>query len=1013
MSAALSEYPQRNPFPYRGTLSIEGSHRSPESESFFELPPTLPLDPVQNLYDKTQQYLERFRPDSQGLGHVVVLSGDHGSGKTHTINYVKSKFAGGKNESGAAQKSDEAESPLQLYAKADGPDFLKIYEQLMNQAPLVTLRNLGFRCFAALAGEQKGVDHLSKNVGMQAAERFRKDPQQLKALFREYGIEMGAVVERQIKEVERVADGAEDFKQAIYYLLSDNLFYEAYCWLTRQPVSESNMRMLGVSGPLSSPEAAKRGLQLLAAIFHRGGCPLIIYIDQYEKLVLDPDKALSIANAGLLHSLVEVIPQENGMLIISGNKDAWSALKDDLKQRFAFNIIEFPALSLTEAQQMVYLYLHPTMESPPELFPRHFSDADLSPFKIEAVEEIVRFTGGNPRRVLQLCSAVFDKVGATGIADSPFVQKVVKENTTIYFDRVSVGFQIAQLINENSLISVTNFQVQDRSVDFAILDAQQRPRLLVKIREAMFHDSEVREALAELNLVERIRNLGWSASCVFVVLGYVSPQVTETVRQFAPELIVYDPETFSKRFGEALARTRTIIETAANQPPSSPTNQHIEVNVKSPTSAELDSIKMELEKLKASRDAEARSLDERLTQLLQIQAADRLNERRQTARQEWVKEREKIEQQIQAARAKRRQEELGEIKQLHAEAENNRKRKYLFRSVCVFVVAWLIALWRIPLIAEHVPFLERLIYKIDVGNLSLLSLVVAFVYASPLLFRAWNAIGSIMVRELWAPLSSLKDLDLRARRHITRLRLRGVGIEVLLDYYETIFPFLYALPFPLGRRYSLPKLLSHPNPHFRYLGVLKASSLREWELLIEALPVEQSAFIRRAIAKSLAQDPDKAWEYFYKNSYDLLGSVAETIYMVESLSKIGRDLSAPLSFPSPAHELLYDIANVRPGSQTVAALSVARRHPYSDYDGALEAAFEKGFDASSPAALSQISEADVRSALKLLSPIDEVGLGTFDELQCISQIDRLYIFFQQFLFLQERNLIGQPQYTLK
>src|SRR5947207_8932510 len=168
-----SSYPQFNPFPYQGAVSIEGTQLESTAETVrseqFGSQPTLMIDQVSQIKGKVSQYLSRYAVGKQALGQMVVLSGDHGSGKTHAIRYVMRLVANGEipeessnSVAGLHSNSDSPrpapEAPLQLYAKAEGPDFLSLYQQLMTNVPLAVLRELSLRFFAVLAGEQIGAD---------------------------------------------------------------------------------------------------------------------------------------------------------------------------------------------------------------------------------------------------------------------------------------------------------------------------------------------------------------------------------------------------------------------------------------------------------------------------------------------------------------------------------------------------------------------------------------------------------------------------------------------------------------------------------------------------------------------------------------------------------------------------------------------------------------------------------------------------------------------------------------
>lgn len=1002
-------YPQRNPFPYQGALSIEGTSLEEQDDWAVNHQPTLLRDSIQDLRSKAVKYIGRFRPNVQGQGQIVVLSGDHGSGKTHSIHYLMGEVANGRLLS---DSESDTPRPLQLYAKAEGADFLKIYQQITSKIPLPLLRDLSLRFFGVLAGKQFGSERKNSQAGQVEAEKLRREPQKIFELFRQYRVEEGAVQELQIKEVERVAGGVDDFKRAFSYLLTEHLSSEAYNWLTGQPVNTINLRRLGVSGEIRSAEVAKWGLQLLTTIFNRAGHPLIIYIDQYEKLVLDPQAGLIGHNMGLLHSLAEVIPRENGMLVVSGNREAWAALARDLKQRFAFNIIEFSVLTTEEAQQLLYVYLRPNAEWDEHLPPAHLSDKDLYPFTSEAVLKIISYSGGNPRRLLQTCAEAFEEVSPSqAVIGTELVEKTVKKSPQVYFDKGTIRAEIRQSLNERGLRFQEDYLVQSKSVDFAILDAKSTPRCLVKLRDAMFYDSEARAALEELNLVERVRQSGLPASCVFVVLGYVSPEVTDTLRKFAPEYVVYNPETFPQNFSAILDRMQPLFATesftaSSGQPEPARTPINIEV---SQSTAELDLIKQELQRLQASRDTEARLLDQKLEQLFQVQNLQRFNERRQAARDAWADERRKIEQQIQEARESRRQQEFNELERLREQAEKTRSRNLRTQAILTFLIGF---------IGLMFFFTQRFHLSYAQDSLLILgfSLIPALIYISPLLLKGFKIIESKMESDLLSPVVSLKELDQLARQYLIKVKpgFRKSESDFLMKLQRSLVPLLHFLTPPFIGRYTSRDLLEHTNPHLRYLGVLSIApaylsglddSIKRF--LENALQAERSSFVRRALARKIARSPIFSG-YLLEKMEDPKDAVAETAYIIEA----NPELLQPGSALRRHWKSLQTVDHAyRSHKAEFAVIELLPSQVSGEVAQELAIAYNAGLDRHAPAALAEINEAVIRRIIKELSPFDEGGLGTYDELQCLNLVDRLYLFFRQFLFYLERDLISQPTST--
>src|SRR6185437_13359976 len=150
-----------------------------------------------------------------------------------------------------------------------------------------------------------------------------------------------------------------DFSRALSFMMGvDPTLRElAYDWLCGRGTTSDRNERLGVAQDISTTEAAMAALRLLSMLFGRGSRPLIVYVDQYEKLVLDANGERLVDNIGRLRSLVEIIPRANGMLLVAGTEGAWEEMPRDLRDRFGDNLVTLAALSPEEAIDVVRLYL--------------------------------------------------------------------------------------------------------------------------------------------------------------------------------------------------------------------------------------------------------------------------------------------------------------------------------------------------------------------------------------------------------------------------------------------------------------------------------------------------------------------------------------------------------------------------------------------------------------------------------------------------------------------------------
>ena len=520
------------------TAANEGRATATEEAS-----PTLILDPVDAVLRRVTAYANSYESDGRRTEHFLGVRGDHGSGKTHAIRYAM------KQADAEATKRDV---PLfQIYLKIEGPSLIEAYRSALRQISLAHLRRLSLSFIGRTAINRVREDYGDTERAAEETELIQADPEHAYKLFRDYFVGQGAVEVTNAEELTKEAGGFDDFQRALSYLTSPQLVNCAYKWLSGQPVTEGEQRQLGVSGSMASDVVAKWGLRLVAALFGAAHEPLIVYLDQLEKLVLGSDGSVSPQKYGELHFLTENIPRASAMLVLSGNEDTWSAMPRDLRARLAGAMVTLPILSVSEAEDLVRVYLAPSRgDAKPGQLPR-----GLYPFGRSAVREMVRLSSGNSRRLLKLCNWTFERAfPERELIDAALAKATYDERaTTPERDRAAVARELEEVILARGLSYRRDFAVAEREIDFAILGSDGTPMLLLELSEALFHVQEAKQAMENLTFVEGLRDSGSATRFTLVVLGYVSPEVTDSLRRVAHDLIVYDPDTFTGRMDHILA----------------------------------------------------------------------------------------------------------------------------------------------------------------------------------------------------------------------------------------------------------------------------------------------------------------------------------------------------------------------------------------------------------------------------------------------------------------------------
>ncbi|MEU5529332.1 hypothetical protein ABZ744_20585 [Micromonospora chersina] len=968
-------YPDRNPFPPRGTTSMEERVSDDSLTEWRAKIPTLSLPAVIALTDLLVTYVTRFGTP-QARGGVTLLHGEHGSGKTHTVRYALSRLS---LEAGH-------KPPLRCYVKAQDQDFVGTYRRLMGQLSQANLRELSLGFLAAIAAEQAGTDTAARTV--------RHDPELVYALFESYLVEPGAVLQAQAAELSKVAGGREDFQRALTYLLDDQLAGAAYNWLVGNPIDPVDVKRLGVRGPIIEPELCRYGIQLLVGISVRSGRPIVVVVDQCERLLLDERQHLHMPNVGLLHTLIEAVPQAGGMLVLVGSAELWSQLPPDLRQRVGTNDIASGALTMGQAIQLLELYIGLVT-----------GGSGCHPFTTGAVRALLTVTGGNIRRLLQVSFEAFEEATVErDLIDAATIRRAAGGGRAL-LARIDAERAIERLLLDEKVAFVRDWHTGAARASFAV-ETDGVPSLLVHVTDALFSDDEVRNALDSLTLVEQVHRNRWPARVVVVVLGYISPEVVAGLSRAAHDVIVFTGAGSIEVLRPVVGNLRSSAIGPADL-------------------GQLQEIQDALRILAASRDEELAQLRREVARLSSEQGRP---DRAGTIRGQWAERRLQLVERIREVRGQRRERELQELQRLHDAAVQDRRAQTLtvggIGAAMLSFLAWLVTLlnkdgaavvgialaaagglavvvWMLFQVRRTLP---TGLQALGVGFVCVVLLAAGGVLIngatsySPSDFEAARTTASVLLVASALVVGALAVLHLADAFTSDRLRTLRGPVESA-ERLEIAARALVLDPSPRSWRSSF-RLLIDRDPHLRYAGLLAAAGLDRKSELLDLLRREPSSVIRRAAAEHLATEPDRALSLRMRElaERERLREVAyyvaltapnhvfekvDRLGLVDQLSAQARGMGSPLD----AVELML-------GADAGRALA-----------GELLRAF-KGQLRPADRVVSQAPERAINRALSMLSPFEPGGIGTLDEMPAIEEIDEWYLFFEQLSFYRNAVQTG-------
>ncbi|HEY3472068.1 MAG TPA: hypothetical protein VGL47_43520 [Amycolatopsis sp.] len=903
--------PNPNPFPPMATMSLDAM----TAYRIDGVPTAMSRVPLERLLAIQGRYL-----DDPATGRAVAIHGRHGTGKTHTILAALALAQGVR---------PDGNRPLVLYVRADGPDPLMLYRKLMSRWTATELAELAEYAFAGYAAEEFIASRDSVDGETSDTERLRSDPQLVEQAMKVGELSYTAVVNRQDDDIRRIQGRYGGFERVLLALANPALRHAAHRWLLAADVNADDLKRLGVAGPIEHPHEVRIGIHVLAALARRAGRPLTFAIDQVEALLRTSHGTIDAENAGLLRGVVEDIVDEQGLIMASVGEPVWEQLPRDLRQRFGPSEIQVPELSPAEAEDVLAAYLGPSS-----------SNSDNAPiFQLTsgAKRQLLVESGGNIRRFIQACHVVCSAL-------SPEVKEIDRDQVVAALstaggertpDTGAVRSVVEKALQRASGVVLADHAVDGQIIDYVVMEGG-RIVLAVEISRAVFGQDEAAKAVAQLDKIRSLRR--HKPIMVLVVVGYSSPDVRDRL-QAAARVVVADSDDFAADLDAA-----------------------VEESVPDATAILVD------ERLTQLRE-EMLSLLERRTAADQVVAAklDQSHARHQVGewgaqlqqfRFQWLKEREKLEQEIDERRAEARRRELDEIASMHSQQVDTRRRRtrdiaiayVLLLAIVILVATTLFGLYRSLVISVVAP------------------LAAGVAAAATLLYR--YVLRSDTVQSDSVQLQSIEDLKRLARQ-------RG---QTFLKSSDPLVRF---------------RAVMH-NHHLDY-------SVHE---VVSMAVSEPSAIIRRTLLTSaISRSPDALLDSLHKGlePSDLDGGV-------ELMDEVG-----PYWWKLPFE--LRVVALLRPRSWRDPSLRadvdaetwVERFLISTAKESDLVRAFERDDDTLLAVALQEVSERTLRRAATVFSPFED-GLGAHYWLNSSNTIKELYFFFRKALYYLAGGVEVPPAY---
>ena len=433
-------------------------------------------------------------------GVTIALRGAHGGGKTFLLSWLAEQAAG------IASASCRI-----IYAKADSPSFIDLYQQMMVRITRDDLVNVTREALRLEAERTTGLAKATKATSQDIHEgdldtayvSRAVDPNELNLWLRRTleGASLSPDVGR------RVA--------AAVGLIEDSTWGEvAFEWLSGRAVplpSESLRAPLFEAGGANPDEGVVAVLEVLAALFRLAATPLVILVDQLENLVPVEGGAQT---SSILKKLLEHLSLQGAMFVLAGTPPAWRRLPRDVRPRLAKRLT-VGNLSAVEARNLLKAYLR-----------------DI-PISDKRAEMIFTVAGGNPREILQTAYHVFEETGGKfRRANENLIREAAARAGTLA-DREQAAMEILDQVASDESIKVYHPAWQEAAELDRVAIAAGGGSLAIIFAVSSDRQAEAELGLRLTRLKRELTGEPGAPEMLVVAIGYSSDRVRSLLSDIA------------------------------------------------------------------------------------------------------------------------------------------------------------------------------------------------------------------------------------------------------------------------------------------------------------------------------------------------------------------------------------------------------------------------------------------------------------------------------------------------
>lgn len=387
---------------------------------------------------------EAFRT---GKSQTLLLLGDHGNGKSHTLMYVKSKV-------NTQLMRLSPKRAVAIYVPNPGADVRYLYAAMVDDLGFDFLQSIPLTLVAKfLAGSDRLAKYIYDEETLKIFQsgyvsKIRENPLLLREYFNGSKFRVKDVYSAIVGEMSSTIK-YRDYLLAVLQLTDSTIATRAWRWLLGEAMSRQDRQELGLEGAIEDRDSGLKSISTLRLLLSQVGYEMIyILMDEIEAVSgLTP-----LSRSHYYDDLRHMIDQNTeGLCIIMSIAPAgWATMREGghpLARRLMINVDWLESFNANQTAELVYKYIDFNRNGYLQSKGLHWSDYErelakahpeadpkLYPFSPSSIRATLGYSKGIVSETLRLCKKLMDEGSEKGgvfFENEKIVETLLKVATTV------------------------------------------------------------------------------------------------------------------------------------------------------------------------------------------------------------------------------------------------------------------------------------------------------------------------------------------------------------------------------------------------------------------------------------------------------------------------------------------------------------------------------------------------------------------------------------------------------